>query len=244
MRREHRDGFTLVELLVVIAIISLLISVLLPSLQAARRSGRSVVCLSNLRQLGVATAAYVDDYRQTYPLVREAWYVTPFVSTPTAWGHLLQNKQYVQGYDVFFCPEHDAQGIPDAPSPYEKKWYANYWAQWSYGINLSLGYDYAVSDYAAIRTSDIKKPSLIIAVVDSAVGPAAPNSGLYMVYQWASGNPGRAWPRHALGQNCNTLWADSHASAVRALDAANPDSIYDQSALTTMSSNPDYWRVR
>ena len=61
--RKLCKAFTLIELLVVIAIIGLLISILLPSLSAARQQAKTTVCLSNLRQLSHGWHAYADEYR-------------------------------------------------------------------------------------------------------------------------------------------------------------------------------------
>jgi prepilin-type N-terminal cleavage/methylation domain-containing protein/prepilin-type processing-associated H-X9-DG protein len=65
--RRPSTGFTLIEVLVVVAIIALLISVLLPSLSAARANGRRSVCASNLHQAGVAMLMYMGQSKDYVP---------------------------------------------------------------------------------------------------------------------------------------------------------------------------------
>jgi prepilin-type N-terminal cleavage/methylation domain-containing protein len=59
---RHRRGFTLIELLVVIAIIALLLSILMPTLQKVKEQARATTCLSNLKQIGLASELYAGDH--------------------------------------------------------------------------------------------------------------------------------------------------------------------------------------
>ena len=118
----RRPAFTLIELLVAISIIAILIAILLPSLARARMAAKVAADLSNLRQVGVAVAAYNVDEDGFYPKHsssksgpwpgfsnRPRWpdYVYPYVNNPDVFlSPLLSPRELVTNFQKPFA--HDS----------------------------------------------------------------------------------------------------------------------------------------
>jgi prepilin-type N-terminal cleavage/methylation domain-containing protein len=113
--RCRRSGFTLIELLVVIAIIALLISIILPSLGSARRTAWTVICQSNMRQLGLGIQMYADENREIFPLVRPPVGTNQSLLWYVGWVDLLQPYLGDAGNSPFNCPA--AKGLSSVRDP-------------------------------------------------------------------------------------------------------------------------------
>ncbi|RYX81384.1 DUF1559 domain-containing protein [bacterium] len=96
--RKSHLAFTLIELLVVIAIIAILASILFPVFARAREQARKSSCLSNLKQMGIATAMYTQDYDDRLPL-----YST---TGPTIYWPTLIDP-YIKSRMTWFCPSYE-----------------------------------------------------------------------------------------------------------------------------------------
>ncbi|MEN6344530.1 MAG: prepilin-type N-terminal cleavage/methylation domain-containing protein [Armatimonadia bacterium] len=97
MLRKHR-GFTLIELLVVIAIIAILAAILFPVFARAREKARQSGCQSNLKQIGIASLMYAQDYDET---MVTAWRMTND-QNGTTWGDMLM--PYIKNLQLLDCP--------------------------------------------------------------------------------------------------------------------------------------------
>ena len=97
-----RKGFTLIELLVVIAIIAILAAILFPVFARAREKARQTSCLSNLKQLGLAFAMYIQDYDERWPIMY--WDSSNSCWQPQGiyWGGEI--APYVKNSQIFICP--------------------------------------------------------------------------------------------------------------------------------------------
>jgi len=65
---KRKAAFTLVELLIVIGIISILVSILMPSIVKAREEARRAVCGTNLKNIGTSMHMYANEHQDTIPI--------------------------------------------------------------------------------------------------------------------------------------------------------------------------------
>jgi|GEM_PF-423909 len=133
--RSHK-GFTLIELLVVISIIALLIALLLPALAKAKKLSESTVCLSNLRQVGLAYQEYVSEYstltcnfnaNNSGNYYAGDWtnLLAPFITTPAA---LICPSTIIDPVtDTWLQPS------PTANTPYATYFVHNNWTHYTAG---------------------------------------------------------------------------------------------------------------
>lgn len=95
----RRVAFTLIELLVVIAIIAILASMLLPALSKAKERAKQIQCINNLKQVGLATLFYVEDFGGLAQ-------VDNILNSDFAWGSILSSNQNLGESKIFLCPSY------------------------------------------------------------------------------------------------------------------------------------------
>lgn len=93
-------GFTLIELLVVVAIIAVLVALLLPALNSARESAKTIQCAAHAKQMATCMTMYSDDYNGYYPTLFMPGH--QYSSHYSLWHQLLE--EYMKTPEIKYCP--------------------------------------------------------------------------------------------------------------------------------------------
>jgi prepilin-type N-terminal cleavage/methylation domain-containing protein/prepilin-type processing-associated H-X9-DG protein len=231
-RPSKPAGFTLLELLVVIAIIAVLAALLLPALSSARARVQSTSCKNHLRQIGVAFAMYLSDFKRYPPVhnwqTRQVWMDRLYPYYPLQWTN-----------DSWQCPAYMANHgmavfwATNTTTPWAG---ARLWTSYSYNCSGILGNGWAgmPPDVLALRgtlglggrsqfgqdpeavasDSQVTAPSHMYAVADARAFRRGGGPG------WFPIEPSNA----TLGMGSMASWADPWYwdSSLRSLTEANP----------------------
>ena len=104
-----KDAFSLLELMIAVAVVAILVSLLLPALSRSRASARSVQCLNNLRQIGIATRLFLDEAASS---------ILPNRAESARWpesGRSLEPyNTNTEASRIFYCPIEKKEEAGDA----------------------------------------------------------------------------------------------------------------------------------
>ena len=241
-RRGDSKGFTLIELLVVIAVIALLMGILLPALNKAKKQAQSARCLSNLRQIGLATHMYAEDNDRKVLRAEARMNLKPGqdpVYWPTAYmgyigGSKTDNVSYYYEVDVYHCPSYPEkeQTIDYIVSsfnfnyPGDECWEPTPLESFPRPASTIYMADYA---YLPIASEDDSQTHIKIVRKEDVSNPDQFRRELWYLDAYkashlpSAGDNSRrvARDRHGWGTNC--LFVDGHSAKMNSMDMTTYD---------------------
>jgi prepilin-type N-terminal cleavage/methylation domain-containing protein len=221
-RQSTIHGFTLIELLVVIAIISLLVSLLLPSLTKAKELAQRVQCLSNQRNLSIQVAFYCHENNDVFPTLHGPggmpwfWY---FLGEPEYYDNpWVETPQRLENWKLTICP---AVGL--AHNDPRRNWNSTTYTIHQYvdiGYNWYLGYPvpetHLWAAYRKVSSEQVLQPQDTVMLGDS-TSSTGEGDASYGVMEWVD------LPEYRHSETCNFLFVAGHGESLGGREDLEPE---------------------
>jgi prepilin-type N-terminal cleavage/methylation domain-containing protein/prepilin-type processing-associated H-X9-DG protein len=184
---KDRSGFTLIELLVVVAIIAILAGMLLPAVARARQRAQAIKCVSNLRQITLATMTYAYDNRGSIPIDAP-------LEKGVTWASMLATNGNVRPFELFVCPSY---------KPYR---FTNWFK--TYGVRLDPPVRYTRGAFKEfLQIDSVERPGDYLHVADT-TSRGRGGIGSEQYYYFRAEGEKEVHARH--GRNANGAFLDGH----------------------------------
>ncbi len=220
--RELRTGFTLIELLVVIAIISLLVSILVPSLTKAKELAQRIQCLSNQRSLSIQVVFFCNENDDVLPKAEGAvgmpwwwYYLGEEEYRVSTWPKLFEDTpQRTENWKLATCP---AVGLAYNDSNRTFGGSPDIHRAMDIGYNWWLGHPGTTwAAYGTVRLDQVKQPQDTVMMGDTftVTGPSDSSDGI-MEYG--------DWPEYRHSGACNFIFVAGQGESLGGEAEIEPD---------------------
>ncbi len=220
----------MIELLVVIAIIAMLLAILTPALTKVKRQAEATVCLSNLRQIGLATNLYAQEFDNFIPRGAGSSGALWFVQLLPYVGHESNDGDY-RNVKIYRCKSFPRTGVGLGDVPNSRQTLRYVINDWTFSSRSDQS---GTSVGKPTRLTDFKSPPTTIYLADNENGDWRPiiedqyspdimridifNPGHLPMSNSQNVTTGRRIARQRHRDGCNVLFLDWHSEWVRAED--------------------------